>query len=113
MQARHIPGGIQQGDTLGTAPHIAVHGFVPQFIGRAGRRVRALDVDQKLIVVGVFIQPRHGGQKISPRLIAACDAWYGFRRYLGVGKGFYGHMGLLSLPVVGLHGIHELQIVLI
>ena len=33
----------------------AVHGVIPQLHVRAGHRIRALGIDQKLIVIGIFI----------------------------------------------------------
>ena len=71
FQSGIIAAGIDQGNALGAAPHIAVHLFVPQLIIGAGRRIWTLGVDHQLLMVGVLIQPRSGGQKGRPLLVAS------------------------------------------
>ena len=73
FQPGTVPGGVNQGNAPGTAPHIAAHPTVPQVIFRAGRRLRALGEDHQLLMVGVLIQSRSGGQKGRPLLVAAGD----------------------------------------
>ena len=68
-----IAGGVDQSNATGAAPHIPAHSIVPQVIFRAGRCLRALGKDHQLLVVGVLIQPRSGGQKGRPLLVAAGD----------------------------------------
>ena len=46
---------VNEGDTLGTGLHPAPHGFIPQLHAGAGGGVRALGVDQELVVKRVFV----------------------------------------------------------
>ena len=57
VKLRRIAGRIQQSDALRAAPHIPAHGAVPDVEAGAGRSVRALGVDEQLIVVRVLVQP--------------------------------------------------------
>lgn len=68
-----IAGGVNEGDTFAAAPHIPAHLFIPEVIFRAGRSFRALGENHKLFVIGVLIQPRSGGQKRRPLLVASRD----------------------------------------
>ena len=68
-----VAAGVDQRDAPGTTPHIAAHLLVPQLIVSAGRRVRTLGVDHQLLMVGILIQPRSGGQKGRPLLVASGD----------------------------------------
>ena len=68
-----ISGGVDEGDTLAAAPYISAHLFVPEVVFRTGRSFRALGENHKLFVVGVLIQPRSGGQKRRPLLVASRD----------------------------------------
>ena len=54
----------RNGGGPGLAP--AVHGVVPQLHIRAGYRVRALRVDQQLVVIGIFIKTGGSGQVFFP-----------------------------------------------
>ena len=45
-----------EGDTLGTGFDPPPHGFVPQLHAGAGGGVRALGVDQKLFIEGIFLE---------------------------------------------------------
>ncbi|MDE6589737.1 MAG: hypothetical protein K2K53_05210, partial [Oscillospiraceae bacterium] len=90
-QLRAVPGQVDQSDTLGTPAHIAAHGLVPQVILGAGRGVRALLVDHKLLIVRVFVEPGGGGQEGCPLLPAPCYLFGGFFRHLGVKRGFRCH----------------------
>lgn len=75
----HIPkpgpvaGGVDEGDAPGAAPDVPAHPLIPQVVFRAGRGVRALGENHKLLVVGVLVEPRGGGEKGRPLLIAAGD----------------------------------------
>ena len=80
FQARRHTAGVDQGDALGIPPHITAHRMVPKIIRCAGRRVGALGEDQKLLIVGVFVEPRGCVQKREPALEAAR---YLHRRALG------------------------------
>jgi len=46
----------QQGNALCASTDISAHGAVPKVVFGTGRRVRALGIDQQLIVVRVFVQ---------------------------------------------------------
>ena len=78
----NITSGIDQGDSLGTAPYIPPHPIVPQIILRTGRRIRTLGEDHQLLMIGIFIEPCSRGQKGSPALIAAGDFSCGTVRQL-------------------------------
>ena len=66
-----VAAGVDERDALAPAPDIAPHGLVPEIVVRAGRGLRALGVDHKLLMVGVLVEPRGGGEKTRPRLQAA------------------------------------------
>ena len=68
-----ISGSVNESDTLAAAPYIPAHLFVPEVVFRTGRSFRALGENHKLFVVGVLIQPRSGGQKRRPLLVASRD----------------------------------------
>ena len=86
-----VPAGVNQSDSPGAAAHIPAHSIVPQVIFRAGRRLRALGKDHQLFVVGVLIQPRSGGQKGRPLLVAAGDLLRRLVRHLRVELQFSRH----------------------
>ena len=65
-----VPGAVDQRNAFRAAPHIAVHGLVPDFIASAGGRLRLLGEDQELLVVGVFIQSGRCFKKCRPCLEA-------------------------------------------
>ena len=52
-----LAAGIDQGNALGTALHIAPHGIIPEIIFRACRGIRTLGKDHQLLMVRVFIKP--------------------------------------------------------
>ncbi|MBT9707216.1 hypothetical protein GPK62_07595 [Faecalibacterium prausnitzii] len=66
MQPGESAGFVQQGDTLGTPAHIAVHPVVPDVEVGAGGGIRSLGVDHKLVCKEVLIQPGCGGQVCCP-----------------------------------------------
>ena len=76
----HIPqfgtrsGIIQKRDAFCATPDIPPHGVRPQLKRRAGGRVRALGVDQNLIIKGTFVVIAGRAEKACPALIAAGDA---------------------------------------
>ena len=90
-----VTGGVDQSDSPGAAPHIPAHSIIPQVIFRAGRCLRALGKDHQLLVVGVLIQPRSGGQKGRPLLVAAGDLLRRVVRHLRVELQFSRHPCLL------------------
>ena len=77
--ARRIARHIQQRDAFCAAPDIAPHGIRPQFIGRAGGRVRALGVDHHLVVKTIFVQGGSRLQKRAPRFPVGGDLARGLR----------------------------------
>lgn len=79
-QSGIVAGGVNQGNAPGATPHIPAHPIVPQVIFGAGRGLRALSEDHQLFMVGVLVQPRSGGQKGRPLLVAAGDL---LRRVVG------------------------------
>ena len=72
-QPGRFAGAVDNSDTTASAPDIPAHALIPKVILRAGGGLRALGVDHKLLVVGVFVEPRSGSQKGRPLLIAAGD----------------------------------------
>ena len=70
FHAGSIPGAVDQSDALGAAPHIAVHGVIPDLVARAGRRLRLLGEDQELLIIGVLIQSGRCFKKCRPCLEA-------------------------------------------
>ena len=67
---RVISGGINEGDAPSATLNLPPHLIVPDFIAGAGRGIRTLGVDHKLLMVRVFIKPCHGLQERSPVLVA-------------------------------------------
>ena len=65
-----VPGAVDQRNAFRAAPHIAVHGLVPDLIASAGGRLRLLGKDQKLLVIGVLIQSGRCFKKCRPCLEA-------------------------------------------
>ncbi|MGN8767268.1 hypothetical protein [Blautia massiliensis (ex Liu et al. 2021)] len=70
-QSLAVSAGIDERDTLGTAPHIPAHRIVPDVELRTGGGVRALGMDHDLFVIRVFVQPRRGGEEGLPALQAS------------------------------------------
>ena len=68
-----IAAGVDERDAGAAALHIAPRALFPEVILRARRRVWALGVDHKLLVVGVLVKPRRRSEKGRPALIAASD----------------------------------------
>ena len=62
------------GDALGPAIDPASKLTVPVFHFQNGGSVRALGVDQKLLIKGAFVIVAGGAEKARPALIAAGDA---------------------------------------
>ncbi len=67
---RVVPGAVDQRDAFRAAPYIAVHGLVPDLVACAGRGLRLLGEDQKLLVIGVLIQSGRCFKKCRPCLEA-------------------------------------------
>ena len=65
------------GDALGPAIHPAAKLTVPTLHLKDRRSVRALGVDQKLLIEGAFVVIAGGAEKTRPALIAAGDALHG------------------------------------
>ncbi|MEE0350087.1 MAG: hypothetical protein ACLTSA_11000 [Faecalibacterium sp.] len=87
VQTGESAGFIQQGDSLGTPAHIAVHPVVPDVKVGAGGGIRALSVDHELVRKGVLVQPGCGGQVVRPAFPVPGQA---VGRALGKGEIFFG-----------------------
>ena len=70
-------------DALGPAIHPAAKPFVPPFHFKDCGGVRALGVDQNLIIEGAFVIVAGRAEKARPALIAAGDALHGLVIQLG------------------------------
>ncbi|MDD3228239.1 MAG: hypothetical protein PHE09_03380 [Oscillospiraceae bacterium] len=70
-QAGVVSVGVYKGNAGAAAPDIAPHALVPKVVFRTGGGLRALGVNHELLVVRVLVEPRGGGQKGCPFLIAA------------------------------------------
>lgn len=64
---------VDNSDTTASTPDIPAHALMPKVILRAGGGLRALGVDHKLFVIGIFVEPRCGSQESCPLLITAGD----------------------------------------
>ncbi|MSC53109.1 hypothetical protein GKE10_14710 [Faecalibacterium prausnitzii] len=87
VQTGESAGFIQQGDSLGTPAHIAVHPVVPDVKVGAGGSIRALGVDHELVCKTVLVQPGCGGQVVRPAFPIPGQA---VGRALGKGEIFFG-----------------------
>ena len=72
-QAGSVPGIVHQSDSLGAAPYIPAHLFIPQIVLCTGGSVRALGIDQQLLMERILVKAGGGGQKSRPFLPAACE----------------------------------------
>ena len=97
FHAGSIPGTVDQPDPLGAAPHIAVHGVVPDLILRAGGGLRLLGEDQELLIVGILVKPGRCFKKCRPCLEAFRDVSRSLGRQLRVELGFTRHFRLLRV----------------
>ncbi|MGI6182045.1 MAG: hypothetical protein ACOYIE_08215 [Agathobaculum sp.] len=70
-QSRLVAGGINDGNALAATAHITPHFFVPKIVFGAGGGFRALGINHELLIVGVFVEPCGGGQKVRPRHMTA------------------------------------------
>ena len=96
-QVQAVFTGGQQGDALGSAPDITVHGVVPGVKAGAGGGVWSLCVDQELIGKGILVQPGSCGEKGCLVQIIPGDLPGRLIRLLGIDLCFRGH-GIPSLP---------------
>ena len=69
-QARSVPGIVHQSDSLGTAPYIPAHLFIPQIVLRTGGGVRSLGIDHQLLMERVLVKAGSSGEKPCPFLPA-------------------------------------------
>jgi len=72
-QTGFVPGIVHQSDSLGAAPYIPAHLFIPQIVLCTGGSVRALGIDQQLLMERILVKAGGGGQKSRPFLPAACE----------------------------------------
>lgn len=66
-----VPGIVYECDSFCTSADVAAHAVVPKIVFCAGGGFGPLGIDHKLLMVGVFVEPGSGGQKVCPALIAA------------------------------------------
>ena len=69
-QARSVPGIVHQSDSLGAAPYIPAHLFIPQIVLRTGGGVRSLGIDHQLLVERVLVKAGSSSEKPCPFLPA-------------------------------------------
>jgi len=86
-----------QGDALRTGFHPAPHSVVPQFHAGTGRGVRALGMEQELVIERIFVEPATGVQVPFPTVHASCDFVGGVVCQLGYELKFAYHGYLLVL----------------
>ena len=70
-QAGSVPGIVHQSDSLGAAPYISAHLFIPQVVLCTGGSVRALGIDHQLLMERVLVKAGSSGEKPRPLLPAA------------------------------------------
>ena len=81
-QARSVPGIIHQSDSLGTAPYITAHLFIPQIVLRTGGGVRSLGIDHQLLMERVLVKAGSSSEKPCPFLPAPRELCCHFVRHL-------------------------------
>ena len=69
-QAGSVPGIVHQSDSLGAAPYIPAHLFIPQIVLCTGGGVRTLGVDHQLLMERVLVKAGSSGEKPCPFLPA-------------------------------------------
>ncbi|MCR0235502.1 MAG: hypothetical protein ACLRY6_11355 [[Clostridium] innocuum] len=69
-QAGPVPGIVHQSDSLGAAPYIPAHLFIPQIVLCTGGSVRTLGVDHQLLMERVLVKAGSSGEKPCPFLPA-------------------------------------------
>ena len=72
-QAGSVPGIVHQSNSLGAAPYIPAHLFIPQIVLCTGGGVRSLGIDHQLLMERVLVKAGSSGQKSRPFLPAACE----------------------------------------
>nr|WP_252205689.1 hypothetical protein [Enterocloster bolteae] len=81
-KARSVPGIVHQSDSLGTAPYIAAHLFIPQIVLCTGGGVRSLGIDHQLLMERVLVKAGSSGEKPCPFLPAPRELCCHFVRHL-------------------------------
>ncbi|MCU6784826.1 hypothetical protein OCV46_12950 [Anthropogastromicrobium aceti] len=69
-QAGPVPGIVHQSNSLGAAPYIPAHLFIPQIVLCTGGGVRTLGVDHQLLMERVLVKAGSSGEKPCPFLPA-------------------------------------------
>ncbi|ASB41314.1 hypothetical protein ADH66_11990 [Acutalibacter muris] len=82
---------VKQGDTRGAPTHPPAHALFPHVVTGAGRGLRALGVDEDLLVVRVFVEPGGGFQEVCPLRKTAGKLTGGALRQLCKGLCFFVH----------------------
>ena len=106
-QAGSVPGIVHQSDSLGAAPYIPAHLFIPQIVLCTGGSVRALGVDHQLLMERIFVEAGGVGEKARPLLPAAGELPRHLIGHLRILFCFGWHGVLSSLPSdmkMGRHG---------
>ena len=81
-QARSVPGIIHQSDSLGTAPYIPTHLFIPQIVLCTGGGIRSLGIDHQLLMERVLVKAGSSSEKPCPFLPAPRELCCHFVRHL-------------------------------
>lgn len=81
-QAWSVPGIVHQSDSLGTAPYISAHLFIPQIVLCTGGGIRSLGVDHQLFMERVLVKAGSSGEKPCPFLPAPRELCCHFVRHL-------------------------------
>ena len=100
-QARSVPGIIHQSDSLGTAPYITAHLFIPQIVLRTGGGVRSLGIDHQLLMERVLVKTGSSSEKPCPFLPAPRELCCHLVRHLCIHFGFGWHSVLSSFQFWG------------
>ena len=81
-QAGPVPGIVHQSDSLGAAPYIPAHLFIPQIVLCTGGSVRALGVDHQLLMERVLVKAGCRSKEPCPFLPASSELRCHFLRHL-------------------------------
>jgi hypothetical protein len=81
-QAGSVPGIVHQSDSLGAAPYIPAHLFIPQIVLCTGGSVRALGVDHQLLMERILVKSGCRSKEPCPFLPASSELRCHFLRHL-------------------------------
>ena len=100
-QAGSVPGIVHQSDSLGAAPYIPAHLFIPQIVLCTGGGVRSLGVDHQLLMERVLVKAGSSGEKPCPFLPAPRELRCHLVRHLCISFSFGWHGVLSSFQFLG------------